>query len=479
VIPVTEFAGKQVAVLGLGRSGIAAARALTLGGARVSAWDDTEAARQKAEAAGVPTDDLNKRDWQNFAALVLAPGIPLHFGSPPNRFVQMARRVGVPIIGDIELFARTVNAIEPALRPRIIGITGTNGKSTTTALIGHILTQAGREARVGGNIGISVLDLPPPQSNAIYVLELSSYQLDLAESLRLDAAVLLNFSPDHLDRHGGMEGYINAKCRVFRNQHTEDHAIVGMDDAWSRGVYLRLRNRSGRRLCPISAGSASGSGVCVIDGKLYDGTAGRSVKTVDLTRAATLPGEHNWQNAAAAYAACRAMGLEAGDIADGLMTFPGLAHRLETVGRIGRVRFVNDSKATNADATQQALKAFARVHLIAGGRAKAGGIEPLAPLFPRVAQAYLIGEAMESFAQTLSGKVALTRSRTLEAAVEAAYADAMVSPDPNPVVLLSPAAASQDQFRDFEHRGDVFREIVARIAAREGVTQDSIRESVA
>ena len=252
MIPVRTFEGKDVAVLGLGRSGIATARALMAGGARVCAWDENEAARKAAEAAGVPLVDLNRRDWQNFAALVLSPGIPLKFPEP-HRFVRMAQMVGVPVIGDMELFARAVAELKDFERPRIVGITGTNGKSTTTALIGHILKSCGKDVRVGGNIGVGVLDLERLHGAAIYVLELSSYQLDLAESLKCDVAVMLNISPDHLARHGGMDGYVSAKRRIFRNQGPEDYAIIGVDDTRSGVMATQLSCEGLRKVVPISA----------------------------------------------------------------------------------------------------------------------------------------------------------------------------------------------------------------------------------
>ena len=260
MIPVRTFEGKDVAVFGLGRSGIATCKALMAGGARVCAWDENENARTAAEAAGVPMVDLNRRDWQTFAALVLSPGIPFRFPEP-HRFVRMAQMVGVPVIGDMELFARAVNDFRAIERPRIVGITGTNGKSTTTALIGHILKVCGKDVRVGGNIGVGVLDLERLHSEAIYVLELSSYQLDLVDSLRCDVAVMLNISPDHLSRHGGMDGYVSAKRRIFRNQGPEDVAIIGVDDVRAGVMATQLTSEGLRRVIPISAEYGLGRGV--------------------------------------------------------------------------------------------------------------------------------------------------------------------------------------------------------------------------
>ncbi|MBI1358714.1 MAG: UDP-N-acetylmuramoyl-L-alanine--D-glutamate ligase [Alphaproteobacteria bacterium] len=465
MIPVHTFNGKDVAVYGLGRSGLATCRALMAGGARVCAWDDNEAARKVAADAGIPLVDLNRRDWQTFAALVLAPGIPYRFPEP-HRLVKMAQMVGVPVIGDMELFARAVSDLKEYERPRIVGVTGTNGKSTTTALIGHILRQAGKDVRVGGNIGVGVLDLERLHGGAIYVLELSSYQLDLIETLRCDVAVMLNISPDHLARHGGMDGYVQAKRRIFRNQAPNDWAIVGVDDVRSQVMCTQLSAECSRHVVPISAEYALGRGVSVLDGRLCDSMMGRASDPVDISGARALPGRHNEQNAAAAYAACRALGLDAREILSGIATFPGLPHRLETIGAIEGVRFINDSKATNAQAAEQALRAFPSAYWIVGGRPKEEGIDDLEPYFSSVRKAYLIGESTEAFARTLAGKVDAVKCRTLDVAVETAFNDARTSGDPAPVVLFSPACASFDQFRDFEQRGDTFRTIASQTARR-------------
>ncbi len=464
MIPITEYAGRDVAVYGLGRTGIAAARALTAGGARVHAWDDGEAARAKAEEAGIKVSDINKRDWQKFAALVLSPGIPLKFPQP-HRLVRLAEMTGVPVVGDIELFARAVQAMPEKGRPKIVGITGTNGKSTTTALIGHILKEAGRDARVGGNIGTGVLDMTPLNANAIYVLELSSYQLDLCESLHCDVSLLLNISPDHLDRHGGMDGYVAAKKRIFMNQRPRDTAVIGIDDPISQVIAMTNQRPGEARVVPISSSFGLARGVSAVDGHLYDSTGGQAIKAGELAEAPALPGQHNYQNAAAAYAACKALGISPTLIMAGIRSFPGLAHRMELVGEVDGVRFVNDSKATNAQAAEQALKTWPKVHWIAGGVAKAEGIEPLKPWFDRLAGAYLIGESQGAFARTLSDKAPVHKCGTLQAAVQAAYDAARANGEDNPIVLLSPACASFDQFKDFEARGDAFRDIVAQLAA--------------
>ncbi|MCR9193619.1 MAG: UDP-N-acetylmuramoyl-L-alanine--D-glutamate ligase [Hyphomonas sp.] len=465
MIPITEYAGRDVAVYGLGRTGLSAAKALAAGGARVHAWDDGEAARAKAEAEGVNVSDINKRDWQKFAALVLSPGIPFRFPQP-HRLVRMAEMMNVPVVGDMELFARAVQALPEKGRPKIVGITGTNGKSTTTALIGHILKEAGRDVRVGGNIGKGVLDMAALNANAIYVLELSSYQLDLVESLRCDVAVFLNISPDHLDRHGGMDGYVEAKKRIFANQRPRDAAIIGIDDPHSQAIAMGRQRPGGGRVIQISSEFGLARGVSAVDGHLYDSIGGQAIRVGDLAEAEALPGRHNHQNAAAAYAACQALGVAPGRIMAAIRSFPGLPHRMELVGEVEGVRFVNDSKATNAQAAEQALKTWPRVHWIAGGVPKAEGIQPLEPWFDRIVQAYLIGESEASFAKTLSEKAETVKCGTLEAATQAAFDAAKASGEPNPIVLLSPACASFDQFKDFEARGDAFRDIVQRLAAQ-------------
>ena len=458
MIPVRGFEGKRLAVFGLGRSGLTAARALKAGGAEPVLWDEQPAARAAAGAEGFELVDLRAADWSGFAALVLAPGVPLTHPAP-HWTVERAKAAGVEIVGDIELFARTVNAAPDYKRPKVIAITGTNGKSTTTALLGHMLTAAGRDARIGGNIGFGVLGLDDMHGGAVYVLEVSSYQLDLTSSLKPDVSILLNISPDHLDRHGGMEGYVEAKRRVLLNQGKGDTAVIGVDDPWCQQICTEITAANRRTICPVSAGRSMGRGVYALQGVLYDATGDRVIEVADLLRARSLPGRHNWQNAAAAYAAGRALGLTVEDAATGLVTFPGLAHRMETVGEINRVRFVNDSKATNADAARQAMSSYPKFYWIAGGRPKAGGIDGLEDLFPRVAKAYLVGEASEDFGKTLKGVAPYVIAGDIETATRAAYADARASGE-DAIVLLSPACASFDQFPDFEVRGDAFRAAV-------------------
>lgn len=462
MIPVRGFEGKRVAVFGLARSGLTAARALIAGGAEVIVWDDNAEARFKATAEGLTVEDFGVSDWSSLSALVLSPGVPLTHPTP-HWTVNMAQAAGVEVIGDVELFARTVKAAPAHKRPKVVAITGTNGKSTTTALLGWICEQAGKDVRVGGNIGAGVLGLEDAHGGAVYVLELSSYQLDLTHSLKPDVAVLLNITPDHLDRHGGMEGYVAAKRRVFLNQGKGDTAIIGADDPLSQRICTEVIAANGRTVWPISSGRALGRGVYCLSGVLYDATSERVQEVADLNKAHALPGKHSGQNAAAAYAAARALGISAADAAAGLASFPGLAHRMEEVGRIGRVRFINDSKATNADAARQAMSAIPRFRWIAGGRAKAGGIDSLADLFGRADGVYLIGEAAEDFAETLGGRSEVKLCGDIERATAAALADALRSGSEE-TVLFSPACASFDQFADFEERGEAFRAAVQHLA---------------
>jgi UDP-N-acetylmuramoylalanine--D-glutamate ligase len=466
MIPVRGFEGKKMAVFGLARTGLAAARALAAGGADVVVWDERAAARDAAAAEGFAVEDLNSADWLALSGLVLSPGVPLTHPEP-HWTVKRAKEAGVEIMGDIELFARTVAAAPAHKRPKIVAITGTNGKSTTTALVGHVCRQAGRDVRIGGNIGVGVLDLEDMHGGAVYVLELSSYQLDLTSSLKPDVAIILNISPDHLERHGDMDGYVAAKRRILLNQGKGDTAIVGVDDPWCAHIVTEITAANRRTIVPISARRSMGRGVYALQGMLYDAMGDRVTEVNDLTRAASLPGRHNWQNAAAAYAAARAIGIPDQAAAQGLMSFPGLAHRMETVGAIGRVRFVNDSKATNADAARQALSSYPKVYWIAGGQPKTGGIESLSDLFGSVAKAYLIGEAEDEFAATLSGHVPFARCGTMDAAVRAAFDDARASGD-DAIVLLSPACASFDQFADFEDRGEAFRTAVHELTVPAG-----------
>ncbi|MGA3305759.1 MAG: UDP-N-acetylmuramoyl-L-alanine--D-glutamate ligase [Stellaceae bacterium] len=459
MIPVANFRNETVAVLGLARSGLAAALALKQGGARVLAWDDAAEKRQTAQNSGLDLTDLARHGLDGAKALVLSPGIP-HTHPKPHPVAELARRAGVPIIGDIELLALACKTA------RFAGITGTNGKSTTTALIGHILKQAGRKVEIGGNLGFPALLLEALGENGIYVLELSSYQLELTSSLALDVAVLLNVTPDHLGRHGGMAGYIEAKKRLFRNQSAKHSAIIGVDDEICRGIYGALKSAGRQKTVPVSANGPAPGGVYVRDGKLIDDLDGKAQNILDLAATPHLPGRHNGQNAAASYAAARALGLDAQSAVAGIKSFPGLAHRQELIAEIDGVRYVNDSKATNADAAEKALACYDDIYWIAGGQPKEDGIAGLAPLFPRIRRAFLIGEAAKDFAKTLESRVAYEISGSLDRAVAAARQAALEDGKPGAVVLLSPACASFDQFKDFEERGERFRALVEKLPGR-------------
>jgi len=416
-----------------------------------------------AKEQGVCVQDLTKADWDKVDELVLSPGVP-HDLPKAHWSAKKAVSAGVPIICDIEIFAREVMARAPERRPNIIAITGTNGKSTTTALIGHILAEAGRDSQVGGNIGRGVLDLEDIYGGANYVLELSSYQLERTFSLKANAAIFLNLTPDHLERHGDMKAYEQAKLRIFANQTKDDTAIVGVDGPQGKRICSQLKAQNGRRVVPISGRRSLGRGVCVIKGKLYSVMDGRCELIVNLRDAAGLDGEHNWQNAAAAYGAVRALGLKPQTIGKAILSFSGLEHRLENIGHAGPVKYVNDSKATNVDAATQALKTYDNIYWIAGGQVKEGGIDALAPHFGNITRAYLIGEAAGDFERSLkSNKIAAKISKELRLAIMCATRDALASRAPNPVVLLSPACASFDQFKDFEARGDEFRKLSLEI----------------
>jgi UDP-N-acetylmuramoylalanine--D-glutamate ligase len=458
MIPVTIFAGGDVAVFGLGLSGIAASHALATGGARVLAWDDTEAARDKAAAQGVTLHDLASADWTKIAALVLAPGIPLTHPEP-HWTVKKAREAGAEVIGDTELFFR--EKAKQRSGAKIVVITGTNGKSTTTALTAHLLQAGGRPVALGGNIGHAVLDLAPFTDGLTYVLELSTFQIDLTPSLAPDAAALLNITPDHLDRHGTLENYAAIKGRVFAGLLPDGTAVIGVDDDYSRAIADALTGPFAVKR--IAVGHPVKTGVWAKDGILTEVENGVERGRLNLDGIGSLRGAHNWQNAATAYALARSQGIDTSTIARGLGTFAGLAHRMEQVARLGAVLFVNDSKATNADAAAKALASFSDIYWILGGRPKAGGLAGLELFFPKIARAYLIGEAADAFAAQLGAEVDHLRCGTLDCAIEAAAADARRSRGKEPVVLLSPACASYDQFANFEARGQSFRDIVLRL----------------
>lgn len=462
--PVTVFAGRRVALFGLGGSGLATARALRAGGCDVVCWDDSQAGRDKAAAEGIAIVDLAGADWAGFSALVLAPGVPLTH-PVPHWTVEKAKAAGVEIIGDIELFFRERAKSAPAAP--VVCVTGTNGKSTTTALIAHVLRSAGRDVQMGGNIGTAVLALEPPSPSRVHVVECSSYQIDLAPSLKPTVGIQMNLTPDHLDRHGTFEQYGAIKERLVASA---DIAVIGVDDEASKQM-ARRRAASGRPLVKISGEQPLDEGVFAgitanvgkLDTRIVQVRNGKPKVVANLAGIGSLRGSHNAQNAAAAFAACFALGLTPEEIAAGFKSYPGLAHRMEELGRIGRVVFINDSKATNADSTEKALTSFRDIFWILGGKAKEGGIESLRRYFPNIARAYLIGAASDAFAATFDddGRVTYERSGTLDVAVAAATRDALAKAGEGEIaVLLSPACASFDQFPNFEVRGEAFGALV-------------------
>ncbi|CAN7496111.1 UDP-N-acetylmuramoyl-L-alanine--D-glutamate ligase [Rhizobium sp. LjRoot30] len=460
MIAVTTFKGKAVALFGLGGSGLATARALVAGGAAVTAWDDNPDSVAKASAEGIPTADLRLIDWSGLSAFVLSPGVPLTHPKP-HWTVDLAKAAGVEVIGDVELFVRERRAHAPDCP--FIAITGTNGKSTTTALIAHILKSSGRDTQLGGNIGTAILTLEPPKAERYFVVECSSYQIDLAPTLNPSAGILLNLTPDHLDRHGTMQHYADVKERLVAGSKV---AVVGVDDSFSALIADRVE-RAGTRVIRISRRQVLADGLYAEGSRIIRAETGAASEIADLTDIQTLRGSHNAQNAAAAIAACLAVGVSPEQIRAGLKSFPGLKHRMQPVGRRGNVVFVNDSKATNADAAAPALSSYDRIYWIAGGLPKTGGITSLTSYFPRIVKAYLIGEAAAEFAATLGQAVPYEISGTLERAVAHAAADSALDAGGPSAVMLSPACASFDQYKNFEIRGYAF---VGHVRALDGVT---------
>ena len=462
--PITSFAGKSVAVFGLGGSGLATAEALVAGGAKVVAWDDNVDSVAKAAAAGIPTADLRPMDFSGFVALVLSPGVPLTHPTP-HWTVELAKAADIEILGDIELFCRERRAIAPG--SPFVAITGTNGKSTTTALIAHLFRADGWDVQLGGNIGTAILSLEPPAADRIHIVECSSFQIDLAPTIDPTVGVLLNLTEDHLDRHATMERYAAIKARLVRGAET---AVIGVDDDWCSAIASDL-DRRGTPVERISVRAPVADGFFAEAGRIFEAEDSVVREVTSLEGIGALRGAHNAQNAAAAIAVARAIGMPETSIVEGLRSFPGLAHRMEEAARLGKVLFVNDSKATNADAAEKALASFDRIYWIAGGKSKTGGITSLEAYFPRIARAYLIGAAADEFAATLAGKVDTVVSGTMDAAVAAAGRDAARDGAAEPVVLLSPACASYDQYPNFEKRGDHFRSLVLALEGAEPLVE--------
>ncbi|MCE5974612.1 UDP-N-acetylmuramoyl-L-alanine--D-glutamate ligase [Sinirhodobacter sp. WL0062] len=461
MISVQGYEGHKVAVLGLGRSGLATAAALQAGGATPLLWDDSPESRARAEAAGWTCHDLNRADaWEGVSALIVSPGIP-HLYPAPNKLIARAMAEGVPVDNDIGLFFRswaTRDWDNFDIAPRTVCVTGSNGKSTTTALIHHILAQAGRPTQMAGNIGRGVLDIDPAEDGEVVVLELSSYQTDLARALTPDIAVFTNLSPDHLDRHGGMGGYFAAKRRLFA-EGGPDRAIIGVDEP--EGVFLANQiavAREDDRVIRVSAARRLGDfgwSVFARKGFLSEWRKGRQVASIDLREVRGLPGAHNHQNACAAYAACRSLGLAPRQIEEAFHSFGGLPHRSQTIAEKAGVRFVNDSKATNVDSAAKALQAFQNIRWIAGGLGKEGGVASLRAFLGSVKKAYFIGHSGRDFALEL-GEIPHEICETMERAVARAAEEA----EGGDTVLLAPAAASFDQYPNFEKRGEHFTQLV-------------------
>lgn len=453
MIPVASRSSQHLAVFGLGGSGRATALALMAGGARVTAWDDNADSRSDAANENIPLADLAGADWSDITALVLSPGIPLTHPAP-HPVVVCANEANLPVIGDIELLTENNDGAV------LIGITGTNGKSTTSALLHHVLQASGMAVQIGGNFGPPVLGLTPSAAGDTVVLELSSYQLDLTQTATFDIAVLLNITPDHLDRHGNMAGYVAAKTRIFRTATGSGRqmAVIGIDDAYGRAAMDDLAGDNAWQVVPVSVERAVEGGISVIDGTLRDADG----NTCAIGHIDTLRGRHNWQNAATTWAVARARGLTPAQIAAAFETYPGLPHRLEAVGEIDGIRYINDSKATNGEAAARALASYSNVYWIAGGVAKEDGLAPTEPYLDHVRHAFLIGEAADAFATALDGKVPVTMSGDLATAVKDAAHRAAADDDggDTPVVLLSPACASFDQYPNFTLRGDHFRDLV-------------------
>lgn len=457
MIPLPQTKGKRYGVMGLGKSGRAAASALLAGGADVLAWDDTWDDKADAVPAGAARHDFRAGAWPAMQGLVWSPGIPFLHPTPHPVAVRAARE-GCPLLCDIDLLA------DADTGAALVGITGTNGKSTTTALLAHVLSHAGKPAVAGGNIGAAALELPPLGPDGVYALELSSYQLELCRTAHFAIGIWLNLTPDHLDRHGGLHGYAAAKSRLWHHTEAGDIAIIGTDGAFGEAEAARAA-AAGRRVIPVSGSRVPPGGAGVADGKIVSAMAESATTVADLSQCPALPGAHNAENAAAAAVAALSLGLAPEAIAAGLASFPGLAHRQELVRRIGHVAYINDSKATNAESTAKALVCYPRIYWIVGGLAKAGGIASLTPLFKRVVKAFVIGDAAPQFAKTLeAAAIPHVQAGDLISAIGAAHQAAQADPEES-AVLLSPACASFDQWPSFEVRGDAFRTQVRALEA--------------
>ncbi|VEJ45627.1 UDP-N-acetylmuramoylalanine--D-glutamate ligase [Bartonella vinsonii] len=463
LISVACYKGQKVALFGLGQSGLAAAQALIRGGAEVVAWDDNSSGVQAAVRKNIPTRDLRYADWSEFVALILAPGVPLTYPKP-HWVVEKARQKDIEIIGDIELFVRARNHFLQCSGfcdqdVPLIAITGTNGKSTTTALLTHLLEQMGYDVQMGGNIGTPILTLKPFIKKRIYVIECSSFQIDLTPSLQPTVGLLLNVTPDHIDRHGSFDLYVQAKRHLVARA---SHALISVDDAACKALYHQLLHED-HQVEAISKEHFVENGFYADGTKLFSVRHGRCQLLADLAHMTALRGCHNAQNALMALAALQALGITDPQIEKYLANYKGLAHRMQQVRKMGAVLFINDSKATNADASAPALSAFHNIFWIVGGQAKEGGIHSLKGFFPKIRKAYLIGTAAEEFASVIGSSFPFSMSLTLESAVREAAADAMCCKEKEVAVLFSPACASYDQFKNYEMRGEAFVSFVMQL----------------
>ncbi|MDR3326223.1 MAG: UDP-N-acetylmuramoyl-L-alanine--D-glutamate ligase [Rhodospirillaceae bacterium] len=458
MLPVPFLKDKKVAVIGLGKSGTSAARSLVKSGSSIIGWDDNPEVRLSCNIDGMTIVDMMLYDLSELQLMVWSPGIP-HRSHP---IAIRARKMNIPLVCDIDLLIATNQ------NAKFIGVTGTNGKSTTTALIGHILKTAGLSAAIGGNLGTPALDLPQLSSDGTYILELSSYQLELLNTAKFDIGILLNITPDHLNRYNNMNDYAKTKASLFNHMRSDSISIISIDDAFSYKTFQNIHNTNIKLSLPISIKNQIQNGISVKENILIDNCDGLLKSVIDLRDLKHLQGLHNWQNACAAYATTRISGISDDIICDALKSYPGLAHRQEIIAVIDNITYINDSKATNADAVEKALICYSNIYWIVGGQIKEGGITNLAPLFSRIIKAFLIGESSDEFAITLNGKVPFKHCQTLDVAITMARIAAMSDAKSNAVILLSPACASWDQFTSFENRGDYFRKMVLSLPGKRG-----------
>ncbi|CAM1644913.1 UDP-N-acetylmuramoyl-L-alanine--D-glutamate ligase [Bartonella apis] len=460
MIIVNSFKNKKVALFGLGGSGVATAKSLLAGGAEVLAWDDKMETVEKTRGQNIPVSDLHNVDWSKISALVLAPGVPLT-NPEPHWTVKLAKAAGVEIIGDIELFIRERNAylkhhkLSDEDMP-FIAITGTNGKSTTTALINHLLNESGKLSEMGGNIGTAILSLEAFEKNRFYVIECSSFQIDLTPSINPTIGILLNISPDHIDRHGTFAHYSEIKKRLVNGAKT---SLVAVDDGNSTKIYEKLL-RDHHNVFPVSKDKVLKSGYYAVKDELFSVENGKPEARLSLSGISSLRGSHNAQNALMALATLDILKIKPVELQRIFASYVGLPHRMQQVRKIGNALYVDDSKATNAEASAPALATFDHIYWIIGGLAKEGGITALKDYFPKIRKAYLIGDAAEDFARTINGAFPISMSGTLEKAVQEAHQDAGADKAEEVAVLLSPACASYDQFKNYGARGDAFKAFV-------------------